>query len=688
MSWFTQQWAVYTPTAPPVTITDTPSAERDYGPDGSLIIDIVLSDTPTGVRFSGPSGSVSIDVVLSDTSVGSRYYGLDGVAQLGISISGDTPGELRTTGPDGLVQPDLVVTDRPSGARAAGPDGFLALGLVFTDTPSAQRLSRPDGSAQADTTGAVSITGDTPSACQYLGPDGLLAIGVTLPGDQPRGVLFSGPDGALIIDIVLTDRPSAERDYGPDGLVISLLGDTPGALRIYGPDGFVRIDLPLAGDRPGATRLAGPAGLVAIGIGAGVIIGPDSPSGVRVGGPDGILLLAILPSKPPYIPVTPTIAPRYELWIADTVTGRLLYELPAAAFSWDSKLNDIGTLRATLVIEDVWDALSDQDERDPRILVREILSGPWRFCLVLKYGTSVPWAGPYLSMTRTVPRQIDLNGAEIQKIFSRRVLINPAATVVTDPTADTVFGPGATKQHVAAALISQALQGTGNSLPITVIDPGGAGIDYRTYYGYDLADYWTVLQNLSAELDGPEIRFDPRIVLQSDGDYINWVVQIGSPHVGRNTTAWVFDNDVNALAELDGDGSRMTLGVWSSGSGQSRDKLISRASDTTLFNIGWPMLDTVDSSHTSEINYPILAAYSTSVLSAHSKPVQSFKVSVPTDINPLVGTYRVGDDFWVDIRQDPLILDGTYMRRIGALSGSEKPWVTITDVDALALGSA
>jgi hypothetical protein len=365
----------------------------------------------------------------------------------------------------------------------------------------------------------------------------------------------------------------------------------------------------------------------------------------------------------------------------------MLWELPAASFSWSCTLGDIGTIRATLAVESVYTALSDQDEREPRVLLREILSGPWRFSLVLRWGNNTVWAGPYISMSRTGPASVDLGGAEIGKLLSKRVVVAPAATYATDPTADLVLGPYTTKGHAAAALLNQLVAGAGNNLPLIVADPGGKGQDSRTYYGYDLATYWEKLQALTTEVDGPEIRFDPQVSAWSDGDYLSWVVQIGDPHVGRNNTTWVFDSDETAIVGFDGDGSNMAFGVWAAGTGQSRDKLIAHATDPHLLGIGWPMLETVNTAHSSETVYPVLATYVSADLAAYTNPVTSFQVQVPADADPMVGTYRVGEDFAIDVRGDPVIPDGFYTRRIAGIAGSEKPWVTLTDANPLPVGS-
>ena len=646
---------------------------------------VVLTDSPTGLRFYGPDGLISVEVIL-ETPSALREYGPDGTVQVGVSVDLESPSALRHAGPDGTVTLDLVVTALPSGARAAGAvDGDVALGVSVSATPSAERFGGPDGTVQADTAGAVNVALDPPSALRSYGPDGVAAIGLTF-GDLPSGIRANGPDGIVVMDVILTDTPGAGRYGGPDGLAIPLLGDTPGAYRMSGPDGSMGIDVPVVGATPAGVRLGGPSGVADVGVGAPTVI-TDSPSASRYGGPDGMVLLAFLPSKPPYIPVAPLIAPAYSLWIADTVTGRMLWDLPMDTMSWDIKLNDIGSIRASLIAENAWDALSDQNERDPRVMLREILSGSWRFSIVVKWGNNVVWAGPYLSFSRSGPNKVEINGAEIQKLLSRRVIIKPGATAPGDVSADTVMGPAVSKRYIAGALVNQAMSGTGRSLPINVTLDSTPGTEYRTYFGYDLANYWDKLHDLMNEVDGPEVRFDPKITQGSDAYYLSWDMQIGTPHLGRGVTSWIFDSDINSIVGLDSDGSNIALQVWSGGNGQSRDKLIVSSSDTTQLAFGWPLLEAVDNAHSSETLYPVLAASNTAQLQAWKKPAISFKTVVPADVDPMVGTYRVGEDFSVDVRQDPIIPDGLYSRRIAGLAGTEKPWVTITDLDPLPVGA-
>lgn len=583
--------------------------------------------------YNATTGTVSV----TTTTTGSLVWG---VSDDTTSNHSWTPNAATTTDSTYNDSTDVVSLVSWKATSATGTPGATTLGGTWSGSGNTNQCAFEVLPAS----GGLTITGDTPSGLREGGPAGTLSFGITLTGDTASGARWGGPGGTVTAS----------------GAPVTVTGDTPAGI-----------------------RAAGPAGTLIVGSSTITITG-DTAAAARSGGPDGSVTAASPVVSPVYGPASLQV-PTWSVWVADTRTGKLLWSVPASTFTWSSPLGSAGSIQATLIIESTYDALSDQDERDPRVLLRTVLTSPWRFSLVLRWGLSTVWAGPLITYSRQGATAVAIGGAEVAKLLEKRVMVQSGATSATDPTADLVCGPG-TKQRVAYLLISAMLTGTGNDLPITVGDPGGFGIDQRTYFGYDLSTYAEKLTALSAELDGPEVRFDPQVTTGSDGYYLSWTVQIGGPHVGRNATTWEFDSSSVVMTE-DMDASGMAMNTWVSGSGTDRDKLIANASNAYLGGLGWPMLEAVDTGHSSETLYPILATYATADLAAYGKPVTSWGVQVSAETDPMPGTYRTGEDVVIDVRNDPAIPDGLYTRRITSISGDQSHWVSLGTADPLPAGA-
>lgn len=362
------------------------------------------------------------------------------------------------------------------------------------------------------------------------------------------------------------------------------------------------------------------------------------------------------------------MTPGYTLYAADTRTGRVAYELPAATATWSSTLNTIGTLQATLVLESVLGALSGQDERDPRVTLYGMLTGGWRYSLVLAYGGVPIWAGPYKKATRDLATatQITVAADEILTLFGKRIAI-------TGATYTGVTLPWIMQQHLTAATT-----GAGFELPInSVSTTNPAGLDSRVYLGYDLKPYGQEMADLIASVNGPDLRFDPIFVPGSDANYLAYNVQIGSPYVGQTTTPWAWDAGVTAQLGWDADCATMANQLYTPGSGSGVDKYIGQASDQTLVGLGFPVLQDVDTTHSAEGNRATLDSYAAAGLTARSTPAEQWTVKVQASGDPPLGSYRPGDAVALDIRGDALHPDGTYRRRITGISGDLSDYVTL-----------
>jgi hypothetical protein len=394
------------------------------------------------------------------------------------------------------------------------------------------------------------------------------------------------------------------------------------------------------------------------------------------------LLASATAFRPPLIrPIGPVRellrVPQYRLYAADTRTGRIGWELPFTELSWNNPLNEAGTLRATLVIENALERFHEQGARDPRQVFREVLTGPYRFSLVLAWGNQAVFAGPYLPSTNPGDRPtVDIGAGELLRMMDKRVLADLQETVQLGPTSP----GGIIKGIIDKATENQAPEiwwRQGRELPITCTNPPPAsGAVTRVYYWYDTVKASEALEAYSAEEDAPDYRLDPYLVTGADGLYVKWELRIGNPSLGSAQNAWIFD-DSSTIITQEIDAGRMASMWFVPGSGQDEEKLIAWWINEAVINRGFPALEDVDGSHSSIADYEVLSIIGSSLLDRYIDPIDQWTVRAPADAVPSLGSYRVGDAMRLDIRKHPVIEPGVYLRRITEISGDASPWVSI-----------
>jgi hypothetical protein len=379
----------------------------------------------------------------------------------------------------------------------------------------------------------------------------------------------------------------------------------------------------------------------------------------------------------------PTQTPQYRLYAADTRTGRIGWELPFESIQWNTPINAVGQLRASLVIEDALDQLASIGSLDPRATLREVLTGPYRISLVLAWGNAVVFAGPYLP--GTIPGdtpKIDIGASELARIFDKRVLTDPSGSLSLGPTS-----PGDMVKQIIESATSQ-LPGsewwrTGRELPITCSNPPSIqGSVTRFFQGFDTVSATEAINSIVTQEDGPDFRLDPYLQTGRDGLYVAWELNIGNPHLGASSDPWVFD-DSNSLISQDIDAARMASMLFVPGSGQDDKKLMSWWVDNQLVDQGFPALEEVDTSQSSVADQTVLDSYASASLDRYLRPVDKWTVKTRADGEPGLGSYRVGDAMLLDIRRHPIIIPDVYTRRITEISGDASPWVSLASTELL-----
>lgn len=376
-----------------------------------------------------------------------------------------------------------------------------------------------------------------------------------------------------------------------------------------------------------------------------------------------------------------------EVFIGDLRTGRRLLPLPITKGRWATELNGAGDLSCTVRL----------DAADAQGLDLSSAATPGMAFLAWEENDAIQEAGPIWAHTYDKDAAtLTLTAKGMWSYFDHRVLLPVAAAYspffIPDPEDATKFVPNPALDTnlaqlslgtIAKRLVQQARAWTGGNVPI-VFQDDEAGTSERNYEAVDLNIIGDLLGNITGLEDGPDIDFTPRRTPDRLG--IEWVMRTGTTANRRigvtdNPHRWDYSVPEPSIRGFVStvSGSRMTSRTWLTG-GRSADKpLLVSGANSYLTDNGFPLLELVDTSHSSVVETPTLQSYGNESVRTGIKPTQFWSFDVQGDVAPKVGEYRVGDTCRLVMGGDWMIPDGTYDRRIVRLSGDERAdWIGVT----------
>lgn len=388
----------------------------------------------------------------------------------------------------------------------------------------------------------------------------------------------------------------------------------------------------------------------------------------------------------------------YHLYLANTITGQVMVELPPGAqvSQWSRQLNGVGSLTVQV-------ALSPRPDPDTMTMLRE----PWRWTVIYSYGAMILQAGLLVQVfvdDTQQPPTAQLTCMPLWDFLGKKRLAAYPGQSIDQAAADIVFGPsspdlgnqniswGSVVERLVA--IATGFLGGAYNLPVVLFgaSPGTATI---TYTASDLAGVGQRIMEITQQDGGPEVEMSPEWD-DSNHAYLQWWIKVGTPRLGQlgYPHAWDYQQACQNL-QVTIDGTNQANDVITKGQDarQTGGALTwAESTDTTYTSQGWPWLQLADTNHVSETSQDVITRYAVGDVAANLQPRYTGSMVVRVDGrnvagqatgSPAIDAVRPGDTFFVQVTGHPSLDDGQYAGRILAMSAGQDLWTARLDVQVI-----
>jgi len=332
------------------------------------------------------------------------------------------------------------------------------------------------------------------------------------------------------------------------------------------------------------------------------------------------------------------MAANYAYLFTDLLTNAVLAELPLKGVSFTQALNGAGTFAAQLPLGDSRVAALNPIDA----------TAPGRTAIWVDRGGTLVWGGVlWLRRWNSDARMLELAGAEFGSFLKAGRLTtykNYSGWEYCDSIRDMLAWDAArTGRNIGMGV-------SANSSGIAV------ATDALTVYGYELKTILDIINQLATLPNGVDYAVDVAYVSGVPTKTFN----IGWPRRGRllGDTGWVFEHPGNIVKYVwPEDATSMADTIWATGAGTGDAMLVVAGSDPSLLGAGFPLLEDVVA-HKDIRDLGMLAAYANADVAIRNYPVVVPELYVRADMDPVLGSYIVGDDVRVRILDDRFVAPG------------------------------
>lgn len=335
---------------------------------------------------------------------------------------------------------------------------------------------------------------------------------------------------------------------------------------------------------------------------------------------------------------------QYRYLFADLLTNAVIAELPLTSVNYTQQLNSYGTLNASIL-------LSDPNEANLNITNG---TQPGRTALYVDRDGVLVWGGIIWSREYHSEQQaLMITASEFESYFDHRRINTTQTFTNTD------------QLSVVRSLITTAQSTTNSNIGVVLGTETSGLLINRTFGGYEQKTVYSAIMELSQSGSGFDFAIQPSY---GPTGAIVKTLQLGYPLLGNR---WSASDAADPVFEFPAgnvisysyseDGSLVANSFTAVGSGSNEGQFQQTATSIVQLQAGWPLLE--DVANYADINdVPLLGNIAIGRLAAVINPPIALQLVVPAYVDPILGTYSIGDDVRVRIQDDrfPNGLDAVY----------------------------
>jgi hypothetical protein len=352
----------------------------------------------------------------------------------------------------------------------------------------------------------------------------------------------------------------------------------------------------------------------------------------------------------------------WTAYLMQTASGQIGPQISFDDLSWSIELNGTDSIQISL-------RKSELPNVD-----RSLWLAPWWGGVVICWNEVPIAAGPIIARPTESAENVKISCGGIRSVLAQRVVIGEYYNW-TGLAKTNVSYSGLSLGTIAKRVVALVQEKPAGKLPISYAVPDETALNdadhQRNYRGFNVSNLKCddVLTKLSNTISGPDIMFRPKRVGDSQLTFEMWNGTEKQPRISQTQyPVWdtTVEGDVVDMSTIT-TGSYQTSRVFATGAGQDEALIMEVATNTTLLQKGFPLLESVITSDSEKST--TVQGYAQSELAENVNPLLEIQMTIRADAAIPLGEFWPGDLIQVVTKGWISLPDGVNRMRLLAISG-------------------